>query len=93
MRSPWRSLGEEKPIRTVKEDEQRGVPGDRGGTARRGEARQGVCGDRHQWKRTVQDRGEAKQEEDQEMSVGASVPPEAIVTLTRGASEDSSCNA
>ena len=32
----------------------------------------GVWGQRHQWKRTVQDRGEAKQEEDQEMSVGAS---------------------
>lgn len=53
----------------------------------------GVWGQRHQWKRTVEDRGEAKQEEDQEMSVGASVPPEAIVTLTRGVSEDRSCNA
>lgn len=43
---------------------------------------------RHQWKRTIQVRGEAKQEEDQEVSVGSSVPLEAVVTLTRGVSED-----
>lgn len=29
-----------------------------------------------------------KQEEDQEVSVGSSVPLEAVVTLTRGVSED-----
>lgn len=93
MRSPWRSLGEEKPIRTVKEDEQRRVPGDRGGTARRGEARQGVCGDRD-----TNGRGQLKTEErlgkrKTKRCLWEPLPPEAIVTLTRVVSEDRSCNA
>lgn len=37
--------------------------------------------------------GEAKQEEDQGVSVGSSMPPEAVVTLTRAVSEDSNWDA
>lgn len=88
MRSPWRSLREEKPVRTTKEDEQRGVPGDRGGTARRGEARPGVWGHRD-----TSGGGRFKSEErlsksETERWLGSSVPLEAVVTLTRGVSED-----